>query len=287
MNNSLMIKRIEIRRQLAKNPEALNVLQPVEKVVFMAATHRPISTYNSVDLAKALSEVLTWVAKDIGLRNLETKEIQYLTVRISEILKRYYPELSLRDFRMAFEMCITGELDEYLPKNRDGSPDKNHYQQFNAEYICRILNAYREKRTEVLRKIQPPTTVPLLTDNQQTQLENKAKDKLLNSFAHFLKTGELKISLIEEILFYNLLSEAGLVKPVELTTEEQQALMAKVIEDMTAKGASMGEIHRYKNNEAERQSREFRLARRKAIEETFINLKNEKKRLENYVRYKI
>lgn len=284
--NSLILKRIELRKQLAKNPEALKALEPVEKVVYMAATDRPIGTYESVELAKTLCDALVWIAKDIGLRNLETKEIQYLTVRISEILKRYYPELSFRDFRMAFEMCVVGQLDDYFPKNKDGSPDKNHYQQFNAEYICRVLNAYKDKRTEVLRKVQPPTTVPLLTSDQQAYLENKGKQKLLKAYSHFLETGEMKISIIEEILFYDLLSEVRLVERVELSLEEQKSLIEQAIADMSAKGASIGDIRRFRNNQTEQQNRVFRLARRKAIEQTFINLKNQSKNLENYVRVK-
>lgn len=69
-----------------------------------------------------------------------------------DILKRYYSDMTLADIKMAFELATTGELDEYLPKDKQGNPDKNHYQQFNADYFAKILKAYKQKQTDVIDK---------------------------------------------------------------------------------------------------------------------------------------
>ena len=150
--NDLIVAQLQIRKNLAKNPEAMSGLVPVEKAVYLAATGRPIDDYNAVELAKELRESLHWICKDVGFRSSNEADAQYLVVRTSEILKRYYADLSLRDFRMAFEMCLTGELDEYLPRNKDGQPERNHYQNFNADYFAKILNAYKRKQSEVVEK---------------------------------------------------------------------------------------------------------------------------------------
>ena len=49
-------------------------------------------------------------------------------------------------------MLIAGELDEFLPKDKNGNPEKKHFQQFNIDYFGRILNAYCRKRINVLSK---------------------------------------------------------------------------------------------------------------------------------------
>lgn len=60
--------------------------------------------------------------------------------------------MTLADIKLAFELATTGELDDYLPKDSQGNPDKKHYQQFNADYFAKILNAYRRKQNGVIHK---------------------------------------------------------------------------------------------------------------------------------------
>ena len=126
---------VELRRELANNPAVISVLDPLEKAVFLASTAKTFAEYTANDLAVDLTKALRFIFKDTGYRSTDENELGYLVVRVCEIVKRYYPGLTLKDFRMAFEMSITGELDDYLPKGRDGQADRGHYQQFNAEYV--------------------------------------------------------------------------------------------------------------------------------------------------------
>lgn len=289
--NDLIVAQLEIRKNLAKNPEAMSGLVPVEKAVYLAATGRPIDAYNSVELAKELRESLHWICKDVGFRSSNEADAQYLVVRTSEILKRYYADLSLRDFRMAFEMCLTGELDEYLPRNKDGQPERNHYQNFNAEYICRILNAYRARRRQIIGKVKkaadPEKPSQDFTQEQKKRLAEKARNMLLASYGKFVETGNLEASPIQEIIFYSILSDSGLAEPIEVTDEERKAVFGKILMQMTMKGASAGEIHRFKERgigASDVEQGAFQSARRKALEKTFADLKKQEIKLEDYVR---
>ena len=143
---------VVVRREMAKIPAVMDALGPVERSVFLASTDKTIAEYDANELSIELAKALKWIAKDVGYRATDESERGYLVVRVAEILKRYYDGLTMRDFKMAFEMSITGELDDYLPKNRDGQADRGHYQQFNAEYVCKILNAYKYRRAAVLKK---------------------------------------------------------------------------------------------------------------------------------------
>lgn len=278
------------RKAIARNAEVMSVLQPVERALFLASTDKSIDEIPSVELAKELRNALQWISKDVGFRSTSDADSQYLVVRTTEILKRYYRDLSLKDFRMAFEMCLTGELDMYLPRNRDGQPDRSHYQNFNAEYICRILNAYRNRRGDVFRKVaakMPAESGPEMTSEAKRRLAEKARNMLLASYGKFVETGNLEASPIQEIIFYSILSDSGLAEPIEVTDEERKAVFGKILMRMTMKGASAGEIHRFKEKgigASDVEQGAFQSARRKALGKTFADLKKQEIKLEDYVR---
>ena len=142
-NNQIAVRPVQktavmIRREMVNIPAVMGALGPVEKAVFLASTAKTIAEYNAAELSAELAVALKWICKDVGYRSPDESDRQYLVIRTAEILKRYYTGLTLKDFRMAFEMSITGELDDFLPRGRDGQPDRNHYQQFNAEYVARF-----------------------------------------------------------------------------------------------------------------------------------------------------
>lgn len=278
------------RKSIARNADVMGALLPVERSLFLASTDKSIEDYTSVQLAKELRDALQWIAKDVGFRPTNESDSQYLVVRCTEILKRYYRELSLKDFRMAFEMCLTGELDAYLPKNREGQPERSHYQNFNAEYICRILNAYRNRRGDVFRKVA--AKMPAENDSEMTQeakrrLEQKARQYLFAAYAKYLETNVLEASPIQEIIFYSILADNGLATPIEVIDNERKTVLNKILMDLTMRGAPYGELCRVKERGYKARGVEsgaFQSARRKALEKTFADLKEQKINLEDYVR---
>ena len=113
-NNQIAVRPIQktavmIRREMVNIPAVMNALGPVERAVFLASTAKTIAEYNAAELSSELAVALTWICKDVGYRSPDESDRQYLVIRTAEILKRYYSGLTLKDFRMAFEMSITGE----------------------------------------------------------------------------------------------------------------------------------------------------------------------------------
>lgn len=219
---------VQIRREMVKSPGVLGVLEPIERAVFLASTAKTVAEYSDRDLAGELSNALRWIAKDVGYKSDNESDRQYLVIRVSEILKRYYGQLSLKDFRMAFEMCVTGELDDFLPKGRDGQPDRGHYQQFNAEYVCKVLNAYKSRRGWVLKKAYE--AVP------KKQAETKSKDMtetrraLVKAYDDYRTTGEFpKLSPIAEMLYYDILVEVGLAPALEVTDGDCENVLKRAV----------------------------------------------------------
>lgn len=276
MNRDLQI---ELRRR------ASDIAVPkIDRIVMLAATERKVSEYDSVGLAKELSQALQWITKDIGLRNISEEDRRYMVIRTGELLKRYYGWMTLRDFRLAFELTLTGELDEYLPKGKDGQPERGHFQNFSAEYICRILNAYKQRRRGVLAKVEQPQPVALLDSGQKKRLEAKARQNLLDAYRHYCDTGQVQITRIQEVVFYGILSDNGLAAPVEVTEEERREVVERAALELLMKGASYNEISRYKQDGQKIERQAYYSARRKAIEQTFAELKDNGTRLEEFIR---
>lgn len=259
-----------MRREMAKNPAVLGALEPVERAVFLASTAKTVAEYDAAGLAAELATALKWICKDVGYRATDESDRQYLVIRTAEILKRYYAGLSMKDFRMAFEMSLTGELDDFLPRGRDGQPDRNHYQQFNAEYVCKILNAYKARRAWVLKKANEAVPAPSIQPSASEMLDyrNSIRRDIVMAFYEYKYRGRLpQMSPTMEMLFYNALSSVGLADDVEVTPAEQLQVLQRTISYYTGRG-NFGDVGRLKEtgkDDPELQHGSFVLARKKAL----------------------
>jgi len=226
---ALIVKKtpVQIRREMIQSPGVLGELEPIERAVFLASTAKTVAEYSDRDLAGELSNALRWIAKDVGYKSDNESDRQYLVIRVSEILKRYYGQLSLKDFRMAFEMCVTGELDEFLPKGRDGQPDRGHYQQFNAEYICKVLNAYKGRRGWVLKKAYEAVPKKQVEPDKDMSETRRA---LVKAYDDYRATGEFpNLSPISEMLYYDILVELGFAPVIEVTEKECEKVLERAV----------------------------------------------------------
>ena len=278
---------VMIRREMVKNPAVMGVLGPIERAVFLASTAKTIAEYSGAELSIELTTALKWICKDVGYRSTDESETQYLVIRIAELLKRYYANLTLKDFRMAFEMSITGELDEFLPRGRDGQADRGHYQQFNAEYVCKILNAYKGRRAWVLKKANDalPKAAPDIAPELKEEYHKAMVREMLATFAQYRDNGILHVSPIAEMLYYNELADMGLVGPVEVTPEEQREIWQRTINSY-ARNGMIGDINRLKASgptDPELMDDAYRLARRKALKRAFDDLILSDADLANYI----
>ena len=293
MDTSIQIAKrrtmLEIRREQLKAPGVMQALAPVERAVFIAATSKVVGEYESAELTMELAQALKWICKDVGYRASDAGEMQYLVIRIAEILKRYYPSFTLKDFRMAFEMSLTGELDEFLPKDRNGQPDKNHYQQFNAEYICKILNAYKGRRNRVLKRVDdlaPEREMEMpIPPEVSRRYRNQNRADAVKAFIWYKYHGRLQpLNSIAEKLIYDVLYRLGLADAIEVPENEQKMLVNERVRELTQQGRK-DEAERIKGNADEVQFAAFLRCRRKAIKAAFDWLMDEDLQLINYISY--
>lgn len=282
---------VDVRRDMAKVPAVMEALGPVEKTVFLASTAKTVTEHTDTELMAELTRSLKFIARDVGYKDTNESERGYLIVRVSEILKRYYPTFTMKDFRMAFEMSITGELDDYLPKGRDGQADRGHYQQFNAEYVCKILNAYKYRRAAILKKANdamPSEPAGQISPEESKQLHNVTISECIKAFEHYRDNGYMpEISPIAEMLYYKLLSDAGLAKEIEVTIDEQKAILRRTINEF-ARNGMIGDVKRLQEagtDAPELEHGSFVLARRKALKETFARMVADGIEIKDYIKF--
>ena len=279
---------VMIRRELIGNADVMGALTPVERAVFLASTAKTIAEITPEQLAVELRTALKWICKDVGYRIQDEADSQYLVIRTAEILKRYYSNLTLKDFRMAFEMSITGQLDEFLPRNRDGKADRGHYQQFNAEYVCKILDAYALRRGSVLKKAFDAIETPEITtgEDQKQEYRREAIKHLYEAFDEFRETGRLNTSSVTDLVFWNILADNGLVVPVEITPEEQKKVWQRTINEYARRGMD-SDVNRLKSvgiDAPELEHGSFILARHKALQKIFAQLIEQGRRIDEFVK---
>lgn len=276
-----------IRREMVNNPAVLNALEPVERAVFLASTDKTISEYTGAELSVELKTALVWIAKDVGYRATDEQDRQYIVIRTAEILKRYYSNLTLKDFRMAFEMSITGQLDEFLPKGRDGQPDRGHYQQFNAEYVCKILDAYKSRRGWILKKAYEavPRTEPDPDPAMKEVYRKNAIRDLIAHFDAFKETGMLNTNALTDLIFYNILTDFEIVPIIEITPEEQRYVWHQAINKFAQRGM-VGDVNRLKKQGIEApelRTSAYILARHNALKRVFSSLLEQGKNIRDII----
>lgn len=276
---------VAVRRDMAMIPQVMENLQPNERSVFLAATAKNFMEYSEGDLATELLKSIVFIMKDVGYRDTSETERKYLIIRLVEILKRHYGELSMKDFRIAFEMSITGALDEFLPRNSNGQADRGHYQNFSAEYVCKILNAYKQKRTAVIDKAF--RFMPSGENKEKKEYyENLTKQKLIEAYEYFKVNGKLsQISPIQKMLFYDMLIDVKLAKEISVSDEDCQSMIQRTMDYYSSKGnyAESTRIYRQGKDAPEVRANAVEFAREQAIKEAFENIKAKGLILSEYI----
>lgn len=284
-------KAIEIRRKMVQLPEVAKALNPVEKYIFAASTKTQISEIDDETLVVKLANMLKYIAMDVGFIIPQiTEDWQYIQARTLDILKRYYSNFTLSDIKLAFELATTGELDEFLPKDKQGNPDKNHYQQFNAEYLSKILNAYKRKQNVVIDKAfkvlpEPKTTfTPAMI--REYEIQRQWRNRYI--FLCYKYTGKLILGLTDDMFLYEWLQKCGLADDVQVKEDDRKEAFARYMQRV-----ARGMINQYTAFQVRRKGTEspeidftaFEVARKKEIIKAFDRMIAEEMQVDNYMKF--
>ena len=232
LSNNFGNKAIDVRRQMFKISDVVNSLVGPDKFIFAASLKIPISEIDDETLIEKTSQMFKFIAIDVGYRiPTDIVEWQYTCTRLVDVLKSYYSDLTLTEIKLAFEMGTVGKLNEWLPKDSQGNPDKNHYQQFNADYFAKIINAYRNKRNSVFAKAYD--ALPQqdnITDEQKKYYSDSIKSGLIISYLEYKYRGKvIDMSPISQMLYYNLLAKVGLADAIEINNDDLHNALSETL----------------------------------------------------------
>lgn len=280
---------IDIRRKMVQLPEVAKALTPVEKYIFAASTKTQISEMDDGILISKTAQMFRFIAMDVGyIIPQNENDWQYIQTRLLDLLKRYYSQLTLSEVKLAFELLITGELDDYLPKDRDGNAERKHYQQFNADYFAKVLNAYCRKQNQVIGKAYTALPEPKkeLSPEQIRYYRNQSVMTCLMCFLRYKYTGRLVFGLTDEMFVYNWLLGVGLADEVKETEDDRKEAYNRFL--ARAARGFVNEFTVYHVRKQGTQSPEidftaFEVARKKEIIRAFDRMIAEEIQIDNYL----
>jgi hypothetical protein len=284
-------KAIAIRRQMVELPEVAKALTPVEKYIFAASTKTQICEMDDGALVEKTAQMFRFIAMDVGFRiPTEQNNWAYMCTRLLDILKKYYSQMTLADIKLSFELATTGELNEFLPKDSQGNPDKNHYQQFNADYFAKILNAYQRKQNEVIFKAYAALPEPKkgIDMEQQRIYRNSIVEQCRNAFLQFKYRNKFNTGLFGDMFVYNWLHAVGLANDIQETDDDRETALSMYLQRAAAGWYNTFEVKHIRQNGT--QSREidymaFEVARFKEIKKAFTRMVSEELQVDNYLTY--
>lgn len=284
-------KAIDIRRQMLQLPEVAKSLSGVEKYIFAASTKMQIADIDDGTLIAKTGQMFRFIAMDVGyIIPTNPEDWAYICNRLLDILKKYYSQMTLADIKLAFELATTGELDDYLPKDSQGNPDKKHYQQFNADYFAKILNAYRRKQNGVIHKAYKALPEPKkeLTPQQIRQFEIQRQWRNRYIFLCYKYTGKLILGLTDDMFLYEWLQKCGLADDVQVKEDDRKEAFARYMQRV-----ARGMINQYTAFQVRRKGTEspeidftaFEVVRKKEIIKAFDRMIAEEMQVDNYMKF--
>lgn len=281
-------KAIDIRRKMVQLPELAKALNPVEKYIFAASTKTQISEMDDSVLVSKMAQMFRFIAMDVGYIIPQNKnDWAYIQTRLVDILKRYYSYFTLADIKLAFELAISGELDNYLPKDSQGNPDKKHYQQFNFAFFAKILNAYKALQNEVIYKAYNVLPQPnILSHTESHDIKRYRQNRNRHIFLEYKYTGRLRLSITDDMFVYEWLLKFGFADEVETTEDDRKQAFAKYMHR-----AAIGMVNQYTAFNVRRKGIDspeidftaYEVARKKEIIRAFDRMIAEEIQIDNYL----
>lgn len=282
---------VELRREMVQLSTIASALNGVEKHIFAASTKTQIREMSDDDLVTKTAQMFKYLARDVGyVIPQDHTEWVYTCTRLMNLLQRYYSQLTLADVKLAFELATIGELDEYLPKDRNGRADKSHYQQFNIEFMAKILNAYKQKQNKVVVKAFAALPEPTLeiTREDKMQAQKSIMNKLRWSFLEYKYRGKLpEILSAYEMLFFDHLQKVGLADNVTTTNEDRKVAFSRLQKQGIGKKLNEYEfyhINKQGTKHEKVQLKAYWIARHRAFVATFDRMIKEEININDYLK---
>lgn len=240
---------VQLRREIMENPEVMEKLQMNERFIIVASTKKAIGEVSEEEIFERFAVTLKAIAKDTGYKIPENVgEWGAECARIYVFIKSYYPWVTLSEIKVAFELLLIGELDQYLPNGKGGA-DRSHYQEFNVSYFAKVLTAYKQKRGVVVNRAAAllPAKEKGRTKEEIESINRDLKKELYANFEKYKAERVPFFSACQELYIYDILREYDLCQEIEINDKDKSKGLAEFLNI-----AAAGLVNSYTVKEARR-----------------------------------
>ncbi|NQU54080.1 MAG: hypothetical protein HQ522_16245 [Bacteroidetes bacterium] len=278
---------VEVRKKAIEFPEVKEALNKVEYSIMIASTKQSIAEIETRILVDTLAQVMVYIKKDIGLR---TELDEYDMTRFADVLRKYYYEMSLSEIKLAFELSIVGELNDFLPKKGNGDVENNHYQQFNVEYYSKILKAYKKKKNTTITKAYDalPKHSNQISIDEKKRLYNGNLHNLTLAFYRYKYTGIMYPTGLKDLLYSRALEKTGLMSTININDSDIDRAMSLITQKAEKRLLSQFQANSYLKHGAksyEVNQDAYFVARRREIKECFDWMVKNEVQIINYLKF--
>lgn len=217
--------RLEQKKGLLEIPNVQWNLSENEMNLLKSNVQQPLRKISDEELVKKLKVQLKFICRDIGISYWDDpNQMKYDSARFFTTVKKYYNDFSLSEIKMAFELVSIGELDEWLPKDKNGNPDGKHYNSFNLAYYTKVLNAFKSKRSKVWSKANQhvPLIENVISEDEKKKNNKFFIDEIYESFDQYL-TNQIKPNFTMAIYLQEFVDQKiirKIPKPTKQTIDE-------------------------------------------------------------------
>ena len=238
MDNGLQIyqKRQERYLSLMTVPEVIGMYNSLEKRVIDAALKDTVEIMSDDFLTKKVETLTQFICMDLGIKDRHNAgAMQYINTRFFTIIKQHFPDFTIQDIKLAFELLEIGTLDKWLPTNQDNSPNREHYQSFNVKFYSKVLIAYRHYKAEIFGRGQRflfklKTGKPnIISQNQRDENTRVTLNDIYDAF-NIYKFKSVEPNFILSI-FIDKFVERGLIEQPKYKSLDLEAAKIEIIEN--------------------------------------------------------
>lgn len=214
----MLPKLIENRKVMLQNDEVLSQLGEIDLLITEKSINSSIKEMDRTQAVNTLTLMSQNILSDIGLKQADPYEI----ARFCDVVVKYYKRLSINEIKLAFELLLIGELDNYLPKDKYQQPDKNHYQSFSFDYVSKVLKAYTKRRDRTWQKAHlalPSNERKEPTEQDRKESRERFIKQIKEAFVAYEAHG-LKLTIYVPSYWVQFLHERGFIKHAPELSEE-------------------------------------------------------------------
>lgn len=219
-----------------------------KKILSMVCEKNTISQIGTTREAKVIaSEIFTECAHIVGGKQGTDAEWRQTQAIIFDALQECYGGLTYEEIRQAFHMVIGTELNAYLPKDASGEPKKECVGRMKPAYFCRVLDAYKKRRSDAQNKYYEQQAERERERErmapQSAEADEIGRKKVREVYERWKASGHV-VQFIgaEDVQVYGWLTRHGLIRDSDPTPTDQKKAYETFMARAKDSGRSLYEV---------------------------------------------